>query len=134
MSYIPKYIMKRMFPKDAVKKINGGLEITMINVISPLSVDEVPDDVENYIEASIDGKPVDKEALKENLKITVDEDKSFTYKNAKEFAGYVIPVGGKIKIFVPVEDIEPGKEHEFEIIIKTDNPFQLSFTRKVMQE
>ena len=133
MSYIPKYILKRMFPKDAVKKVEGGgVEITMVNVISPLSVDEVPEDVENYIDGAIDGKAIDKAAMKEKLRFTVNDEKTFTYANAQEFAGYVIPVGGKIKIFLPVTDIEAGEEHEFEIKIATDNPFELSFKRTVV--
>lgn len=75
MSYIPKYILKRMFAKDAVKKVAGGLEITMTSVISPFSVDELPEDAENYIEALIDGKPIKKEKMKKPMKMTINGEK-----------------------------------------------------------
>ena len=129
MSYIPKYILKRMFPDDSVKKVEGGIEVSMINVISPLSVDDVPDDVLNYIDASIDGTSLADED-KEKIVITTG-DNSYTISNAKEFAGVVIPVGATIKVFVPC-DLEEGSEHEIGITIKTEHPFQLSVKRTVM--
>ena len=129
MSYIPKYILKRMFASDAVKTVPGGIEITMTNVISPLSVDEVPDDVENYIEFTVDGKPLEA-AKKKDIRFSFGE-KSFSIENAKEFAGVVIPVGEKITFFAPVSGLEPGTEHEIGITIKTDNPFQLAVSRVV---
>ena len=129
MSYIPKYILKRMFADDAVKNVPGGIEVTMTNVISPLSVDEVPDDVENYIDLSVDGKalPSDK---KKDIRISFGG-KSFSIANAREFAGVVIPVGEKVAIFAPVTGLDAGSEHEFALTIKTDSPFQLAFSRSV---
>lgn len=129
MSYIPKYILKRMFTEDAVKNVAGGVEVTMTNVISPLSVDEVPDDVENYIDLSVDGQALPAEK-KKDIRISF-AGKSFSISNAKEFAGVVIPVGEKVTIFAPVGGLVAGSEHEFALTIKTDNPFQLAFTRTV---
>nr|MDO8110372.1 hypothetical protein [Candidatus Sigynarchaeota archaeon] len=129
MSYIPKYILKRMFPDDSFKKVAGGIEVTMVNVISPLSVDEVPADVENYIDAKIDGKPLSA-ADKKKIKI-VTGGKTFTIANAKTFAGVVIPVGDKIVVFVP-STLEKGSEHEISIIIKTEHPFELTVKRKIV--
>ncbi|HME56189.1 MAG TPA: hypothetical protein VKM55_28560 [Candidatus Lokiarchaeia archaeon] len=129
MSYIPKYILKRMFPDDSFKKVENGIEVTMINVLSPLSVDEVPDDVMNYLEASIDGTPVADED-KEKIEITTGGN-TYTIANAKEFAGVVIPVGGTIKVFIPC-DLEEGSEHEFGINIKTEHPFLLNVKRTIM--
>jgi hypothetical protein len=119
-----------MFPKDAVKKVEGGIEVTMKNVISPLSVDEVPDDVLNYIEASIDDKDIGDEQKKQ-VKLTINDEDTFTMENAQKFANYVIPVGGSVKIFLPTDDVDVGEEHKFKITIKTDNPFELDFKRKV---
>jgi hypothetical protein len=129
MSYIPKYILKRMFPKDCVKEIEGGVEINMINVISPLSIDDgIPDDAENHIDFILDGNVIDAE-LKKKITFTI-EDKTYTVANAKEFEGVVIPVGGSIKIFLPV-DCKSGEEHEFDITIQTDNPFHIKVKRTV---
>lgn len=118
-----------MFPDDSFKKVAGGIEVTMVNVISPLSVDEVPADVENYIDAKIDGKPLSA-ADKKKIKI-VTGGKTFTIANAKTFAGVVIPVGDKIVVFVP-STLEKGSEHEISIIIKTEHPFELTVKRKIV--
>lgn len=130
MSYIPKYILKRMFSKDAVKKVEGGVTITLTNVISPLSVDEVPEDVENYIELSVDGKKLDDEKKKQ-FKIILEDGTEYNIDNAQEFAGKVIPVGSKVSVFAPL-NVNAGEEHEFGVLIKTDNPFELSVKREVV--
>ena len=130
MSYIPKYILKRMFAKDAVKKVEGGVTITLTNVISPLSVDEVPEDVENYIELSVDGNPIP-EDKKKQFKIILEDGTEYNIDNAQEFAGQVIAVGSKVSVFAPL-DVNVGEEHEFGVLIKTDNPFELTVKRTVV--
>jgi hypothetical protein len=134
MSYIPKYILKRMFPADSVKLVEGGLEISMLNVISPLSVEGIPaTGVEDYVEFSIDGKPLDN-AAKAKMKLTIGEGadlKSYTLAEAQKFDGVVVPVGGKMKIFVPASGLKVGEEHEFDLLVKTQNPFQLQVKRTI---
>ncbi len=130
MSYIPKYILKRMFKKDCVKKVEDGVEIEMINVISPLSIEDgIPEDPWNSVDIRVDGKNLDVEAKKQAT-ISV-EDNTYSVAKAKEFEGVVIPVGEKVKLFLPVEGIEAGEEHEFEVVIQTDNPFQIKVKREV---
>jgi hypothetical protein len=129
MSFIPKYILKRMFPDGCAKVVSGGVEITMVNVLSPLGIDDgIPESAENHIDVSIDGKPLNAE-LKKQITLTV-EGKTFSVSKAKEFQGVIIPVGGTIKVFLPVE-VEPGKEHDFDITIKTDNPFHIKVAKIV---
>ncbi len=118
-----------MFADDAVKLVEGGIEITMTNVISPLSVDEVPDDVENYLDGTVDGKSISTED-KKKFKIKFGG-MEFNIKNAKEFAGKVIPVGEKVTVFLPFTGISKGEEHEFGILIKTEHPFELAIKRTV---
>jgi len=134
MSYIPKYILKRMFPADSVKIIKDGLEISMLNVISPLSVDGIPaTGVEEYIEFKVDGKPLDK-AAKAKMMLTIGEGaetKSCTVADAHKFDGVVVPVGGKMRIFVPVTAVKAGEEHDFELMVKTEHPFNVQFRRMV---
>jgi hypothetical protein len=121
-----------MFPKDAVKAVKGGLEVKMINVISPLSIDEgIPESgVENLVNFIVDGKDLDPE-LKKQISFTI-EDQTFTVAKAKEFEGVVIPVGGHVRAFLPATGYNAGEEHEFELIIQTDNPFQLKFKRIIV--
>ncbi|MHA1338508.1 MAG: hypothetical protein ACTSRZ_01235 [Promethearchaeota archaeon] len=130
MSYIPKYILKRMLPKDCVKSVaGGGIEITMINVISPIAIEEVPDNVLDYVEIKIDGKEISKDKL---AKTTISfEDEIYTLENAKDALGKTIPVGGTLKINVPDLGLNAGEEHEFEVTIKTDNPINIKVSRTI---
>ena len=125
--YIPKYIIKRMFPKDCAKKVEGGVEITMMNIISPIKVTEegLPEDIESYINAKIDGKPISDE-VKKGIALTI-LDKKYDLNNFQELAGVTIPVGSPIKIFAPYTEVEVGEEHEVDIdITETDFKFTVS--------
>lgn len=116
-----------MFPKDCAKKVEGGVEITMMNIISPIKVsEELPDDIKNYIHAEIDGKPISDE-LKENIGVTI-LDKKYDINNFKELVGVTIPVGSEIKIFAPYTGIEVGEEHELKMDIKETN-LKFTFSR-----
>ncbi|MFX0098407.1 MAG: hypothetical protein ACFFCS_02425 [Candidatus Hodarchaeota archaeon] len=127
--YIPKYIIRRMFPKDCAKKVEGGVEITMMNIISPIKVsDELPEDIENYINANIDGKPITDE-VKKGIALTILE-KKYDINNFKELVGVTIPVGSPIKIFAPYTAVEVGEEHEVDIDI-TDTDFKFTVKRVI---
>lgn len=122
MSYIPKYILRRLFPKDCIKLVNDGIEITFNNVISPLKVEEVPEDFFSNYNIKIDSKEVSKDIMA-NVKITLNG-KEFTKDNLKSMEGEVVPIGGKIKIFAPETEFAgmkavKGEEHKFHVIIST---------------
>ena len=121
MSFIPKYIIRRLFPKDCVKLVEGGVEITFINILSPMKIEEVPDDFFAQYTITIDGESVPKDMM-EQVKITINE-KVYTKDNVNDLAGEIVPVGGVIKIFAPFTEIagkkaEKGNEHEFFMHIK----------------
>lgn len=130
MSFIPKYILKRMLPENCVRGVeNGGIEISMVNVISPLTIDEVPDNVLDYVEAKIDGKLVPKDII---AKIKLEfEGQVFTLSNAKTALGKTLPVGGSLKITVPDLGLKVGEEHEINVIIKTNNPIDIKASRVI---
>ncbi|MFX0100215.1 MAG: hypothetical protein ACFFCS_11590 [Candidatus Hodarchaeota archaeon] len=119
MSYIPKYILRRMFPKDCIKKVEGGIEVVFINIIAPMKIEDLPDDFFDHYDVIIDGKSVPKE-LKEKAKITLN-DKEYTKDNVKELEGQTVPVGGQIKVYAPVDiaeiGIDPDVEHDIELKI-----------------
>jgi hypothetical protein len=135
MSYIPKYILKRMIPADAVKAIDGGLQFNMVNVISPLSVEGIPESgIEQYVEFWIDGNKISDEQ-KLNTTLTIGEEsarQTYTLKEARKFDSVVVPVGGKMTIFFPGVNVKPGEEHEFELLVKTEHPFNLKVSRTVV--
>ena len=128
MSYIPKYILKRMFPKKCVVVVDGGVNVEMINVISPMALDEIPGDAINYLDVLIDGVKLSDDD-KNKVSLTLDE-KTYTFANMKEFEGTTIPVGGILKIFVPCA-VASGEEHEFDVKIATDSPFEVKFKRTI---
>nr|MDO8113445.1 hypothetical protein [Candidatus Sigynarchaeota archaeon] len=133
MSYIPKYILKRMIPEDSFfnvcKKTAGkpdAIGLYIVNVISPLTVPaEIPsdpkelaklagvDDLSKLISITIDGKAVPFDINKLELRF---ENKGVTLKNLKDAAGVTVPVGGKLAL---IYDYPGGlKEGEHEIVIK----------------
>lgn len=128
MSYIPKYILKRMLPKDCVKATDDGIEITFLNVISPITIEEIPDDAIDYLVVSVDGNEITDDQ-KNGIQIEMDGELA-TIDNIKNYIGRTIPVGGKLKINVPVK-LAAGEKHDFDITIKTDNPFNIKVSRKV---
>ncbi|GAB4319906.1 MAG: hypothetical protein Kow0069_23590 [Promethearchaeota archaeon] len=131
MSYIPKYILKRMVPADAVKAVEGGVEITFVNVISPLTVDEIPGDPLDYLEVKLDGDPIPREQLAK-IEIRVpDQDLNLTMANMQDAVGKTLPVGGKLVIFFPTDQIKAGETHEVEVTIKSDNPINVKIERVV---
>ncbi|MBD3352279.1 MAG: hypothetical protein GF364_12400 [Candidatus Lokiarchaeota archaeon] len=130
MSYIPKYILKRMLPKDCVKSVEGGgIEIQMVNVISPITIDEVPDNLLDYVEVKLDGKDLPDETLN---KIEISfEGEVYQLDNAKDALGKTIPVGGKLNLKVPDLGLAAGEEHEVEVTIKTNNPINIKVKRTI---
>lgn len=131
MSYIPKYILKRMIPKEGVRKVPEGVMIEVINVISPISIDEIPnDDLMNYVEVLIDGKLVDKEIVRKTKLIA--QGKTYGVEDLKSLVGTTIPVGEKINILFPL-DLAPGKEYDVTVTIKQNNPITINVQRELLE-
>jgi hypothetical protein len=135
MSYIPKYIIKRLIPEDAVKVDGELLKIKMVNVISPISIDEVPDDVLNYLEVKVDDEVVldaTKTDMAAGMKL-IWNDQEFTLENIKDAQGQTLPVGGELIVCLPNPGLEVGSTHKFAVTIKTDNPINVEFEREVKE-
>ncbi|MFX0101759.1 MAG: hypothetical protein ACFFCS_19500 [Candidatus Hodarchaeota archaeon] len=132
MSYIPKYILKRMVPKDAFMNIDksgdgkpDAFGFYIVNVISPLAIPaEIPsspeelaklagvDDLNSLLSILVDGEELDFDFNKLELRY---EDKGVTFATLADAAGVTIPVGGKI---VAIYDYPGGLsvgEHEITI-------------------
>lgn len=132
MSYIPKYILKRMVPADAlfcVDKNGDGkadaIGFYIINVISPISIPaDVPtdpkelaklagvDSLNSLIKVTIDGKDIGFDFAKLELR---HEDKSVKISNLKDAAGVTVPVGGKLVVIYDWPGGMPAGEHEISI-------------------
>jgi hypothetical protein len=123
MSYMPKYILKRVFPADCIKLKDNGVEFTFNNVLAPMQIEKIPEG-EAYLarySIKVDGVNIPIEIMKK-AKVTVNG-KTYASTNIKALEGQVIPAGGKIVIFAPVTEfagkkLKKGEEHEFFISIK----------------
>lgn len=127
MSYVPKYIMKRLVPQDAVKLVEGGVEIDVVNVISPIPADQIPGDPADIIDVKINGTALTKEE-KSKVSITIDGNKimfpDFTQ------AG-TVPVGAKLVFFFPTSNYKKGEEVTVALSVSIVN-VNIEFTRTIM--
>jgi hypothetical protein len=117
MSYIPKYIIKRMFPKEQCLKIvkkdgKQAIQVQMVNVMSPIAV---PDNLKSQIgnldlealaknlKIEVNGKaiPVSVEGVKNSVRIWT-QGKGFSLDDLlnDKAAGVTIPVGGKLTLTI----------------------------------
>ncbi|MHA1733152.1 MAG: hypothetical protein ACTSU5_14490 [Promethearchaeota archaeon] len=152
MSYIPKYILKRIFPPDGLANLDttgdgkvDSLRITYLNLISPI---EIPDmDLEAEIKNSgvdlndfstiakikIDGKDIPIKA--ENISIWF-EGEEYTLSNIQKAAGKTVPIGGKLTVVYKYGDIpvlEPG-DHEFDVTTVTEGGMNFKIVRPIKPE
>ena len=113
MSYVPKYILKRMIPQDALKKVEGGVELKMINMVTTIPVGEAPGDPVDLLEIKVNGELLTREQM---LSIKVQwEDNNYTMENIRD-AG-TIPVNVELKFFLPYEAVEVGQNAKIEIAV-----------------
>nr|MDO8116842.1 hypothetical protein [Candidatus Sigynarchaeota archaeon] len=139
MSYIPKYILKRMVPKNSfftVDKNGDGkgdaIGFYIVNVLSPLAIpSDIPsdpkelaklagvDDLNKLITVTLNGVDIGFDFKKLELRY---ENKSARLDNLAAAAGITIPVGGKVVIIYDLaeKDYPAGMKAigEHEVIIK----------------
>ncbi len=125
MSYIPKYILKRMIPADAVSNTEDGWKVAITNVISPLSVDEVPDNVGDLFKITVDDKEIDKKYLALAYENTV-----VTFENPKAAIGVTVPVGGVLELRCKGQKLAPGS-HSFKLQVAAGGDMSIEFERDV---
>lgn len=125
MSAIPKYILKRMIPDDAVKNTTFGWSIFITNVISPLSVTEAPENVEDLFKITVDEKTVGNDKLS-----LVYDGKEATIHDPTAAVGVTVPIGGVIELRCKGEKLATGK-HSFKIEILARKDLVVEFDRVV---
>ncbi|MBN2151448.1 MAG: hypothetical protein JW839_08385 [Candidatus Lokiarchaeota archaeon] len=139
MSYIPKYILKRLIPANAfftVDKNGDGkadaIGFYIVNVISPLALPaDIPkdpkelaklagvDDLSSLITVTLDGVDLKFDFNKLELRY---EGKGVRMANLADAAGITIPVGGKVVVIYdyPESEYPPGMNivGEHELVVK----------------
>lgn len=111
MSYVPKYVLKRMIPKDAMKLVEGGIELTIINLVASIPADQIPGSPLDVLEIKINGDLLPKDAM-EKIEIKMDDEK-FMLPDLRD-AG-TIPVNTTVIFFLPTTDYNVGDEITLEV-------------------
>ncbi|MFX0100442.1 MAG: hypothetical protein ACFFCS_12790 [Candidatus Hodarchaeota archaeon] len=138
MSYVPKYVLKRMVANDAVKLVGDNIEITIINLIMDIPTSEIPNYVGNLLEKmdmTVDGEVVcgiDFPDVAAKARLWVD-DKEYTFDNLVDSG--VIPTNAKMKFVVPnVKGLKVGETHKFGINLKIpEMPINTEIEREVCE-
>ncbi len=122
MSYVPKYIIKRIVPPDALANydLNGDKKADhvgckYVNVLSPMAIppDIDPEFLLKQLKGIwLDGKKV--EGIREGA--VIFEGKKYSLNNIKEAAGKTIPVGGVLLILIPVPGGLPVGMHKLKLV------------------
>lgn len=126
MSYVPKYVLKRMIPEDAIKAVPGGIDITVSNMIATIPADQIPGDPLDLIHVKVNGTDLSKEA-KAQISLTFDEK---TYKLGAIRDAGTIPVNTIIVFHFPSTQYKVGDSVDIEISVPEVNT-SLAFTRTV---
>lgn len=106
MSYVPKYVLKRMVPEDAMKKVPGGGELTLINMVANVPVDQIPGDPADIIGIKLNDKELTKDEISK-IEVYVD-DKKYMFNDLKDAGS--IAVNTKLKFFMPGAEFNVGDE------------------------
>jgi hypothetical protein len=129
MSYVPKYILKRMIPADAVKLVGNNLEIKFVNVLSPIQIKTLPSDYLDLVTFRVDGKSLDKNIVKQMVFST--EGKEIPMSNPFAANNLLIPIGMIITLKLPNPGLKKGAEHTFDLKIAEYQKFNFAVTRTV---
>jgi hypothetical protein len=119
MSYVPKYILKRIVPKNGVANLDlsgdgktDAIGVKYVNIISPL---EIPADSSAAdILAQFKGVNIDDEWFTDPAKLKLWFDgEILTLNDFDKIAGKTLPVGGMIVIIMEKDGGVPAGKHEF---------------------
>ncbi len=108
MSYIPKYIIKRIIPADALKNVDmdgkgkvDGFALKYVNVLAPMQI-EKDFDVEDLKKQLFDAElRVDQNSLDVKKGAIFAIGKKITLENIADLGGLSLPVGGHLFIYFP---------------------------------
>jgi hypothetical protein len=126
MSYIPKYVVKRLVPEDGIKKTDDGISISVVNVVSAIPADQIPGNPIEFIDIKVNGTALTNEE-KENVSIKID-DQTLTLPNLRD-AG-TIPIGATVEFSFPTDAYQVGEEITIDFEVPIVNVV-VNFTRTI---
>ncbi|OLS14581.1 MAG: hypothetical protein RBG13Loki_1772 [Promethearchaeota archaeon CR_4] len=137
MNSFPQYLLRRLIPPDAVRLVGGKIEVTVINVLMPVTIEHFPDeDFARYVDIVVDGVPLQGEQ-KRDFSYQLEahfENNVINVTRAKEHDGLVIPLGGVVKLIAPnIWHWNVGETHTIYVRIYDDPPIEVTVECKVSQ-
>lgn len=123
-SYVPKYILKRIVPKDALKNIDlsgdgkiDGIILKYVNVLAPMEFEENLDlnDLKKQLDDA-QAKIGDLDIDFKNVTIIFGEER-VTYDEMEKIRGRTVPVGAAIYLYYPNEGGLP--DGSYKIYLRT---------------
>lgn len=133
--FIPKYVLKRMVPMDAVKLIDNILSVEIINVFTPIPFSLIPGDIAEILEIHWNGKLMFDASHKELYdKVTIIwNEKQYPLHRIKDVADGTLAVGDKFCITMPnVVGVKIGETHKIGLKIKIDPPINIEIERTLI--
>lgn len=117
-----------MIPQDAMKKVEGGGLLKMINMVATIPADQIPGSPLDIIEVKINGEELSKDDM-EKIEVRMD-DKKIMLSDIKEVG--TIPVNTEVEFFFPTDKFTVGEE----VTVEVDIPIvsvHLEVTRTVVE-
>jgi hypothetical protein len=134
MSYVPKYVLKRLIPADAVKLEKNVLKVKVVNILMPLPLSEIPGNFLDILEVKLDGEIVlnrTKPELFSKASI-IHNDQTYPLKDIKNINGGVMPVGDIFYIVFPnFRNFKVGDTHKIEFNINIASGVSIEFERTI---
>ena len=126
MSYIPKYVMKRMVTEDALKHVPGGVELTIVNQVATLPVDQIPGNPAEFFTVKLNGKQF---PLADMEKIVIKVNgKAHPLPKIQEATE--IQTGATLAFFFPLKGAKAGEELKIELHVPEINA-NVELVRKI---
>jgi hypothetical protein len=128
MSYIPKYVMKRMVAENALKQVPGGVELTIVNQVATLPVDAIPGNPATFFTVNLNGKQLPPADMA-RIVITVNG-KAYPLPKIQEATE--IQTGAILKFSFPLKGAKAGEELKIELHVPEINA-NVEIVRKISQ-
>ena len=128
MSYIPKYIVKRLVPEDAIKKTEDGISISIVNIVSAIPAGQIPGDPVEFINIKVNGTELTAEE-KQNVALVID-DVPYTLPTLRDAGD--IPIGAKCTFSFPTAQYNVGEEITIDFEVPIVNVV-VNFTRTIQE-
>lgn len=134
---VPKFLIDRILPDNGLSFLESGLlKVEIINAVSPIVVDNIPANIWDFLDFSINGRPIPtniKQHCAQNSKV-VWKGTEYKFEDMKSFEGTIIPIGAQITFLLacpPELGLKKGQRYLFSLQIRIKPPLLLGFSRKI---